>query len=93
MKTRDWVGGEDGELVAVTTSEKQAQRLDELAASSNVLQIQWSRGGLSYVLITGRSYDEDIYGSVPWRDVDDTVVNSYLAYRLWSLQYVETTAP
>jgi hypothetical protein len=92
IKIRDWVGGEDGELVAVTTSEKQAQRLDELVKSANVLQIQWARGGLSYVLVTARPYDEDVY-SVPWIDVDDTVVNPYLLYRVWSISYIETTRP
>jgi hypothetical protein len=92
VKVRDWVGGSDGELVAVTTSEQQAQRLSALVASSTVLQVQWARGGMSYILITGRSYDEDIYPTA-WTDVDDTIVNPYLTYRVWSLPYVETTAP
>jgi hypothetical protein len=92
VKVRDWVGGEDGELIAVTTSEKQAQRLDDLVKSSTVLQVQWARGGLSYVLVTARPYDQDTY-SVPWIDVDDTLVNTYLDYRVWSISYVETTSP
>jgi hypothetical protein len=92
VKIRDWVGGADGELVAVTTSEKQAQRLSAVVESSTVLQVQWARGGLSYILVTGRSYTEDIFPTA-WRDVDDTIINPYVTYRVWSLPYVETTAP
>lgn len=92
VKVRDWVGGEDGELTAVTTSEKQARRLNDLVASSTVLQVQWARGGQSYILVTGRTYSEDLFNT-PHVDVDDTVVNPYTAYRVWSIGYVETLAP
>jgi hypothetical protein len=93
VKIRDWVGGEDGTLIAITTSEKQARRLREIIASSTVHQVQWQRGGLSYIMITGRSYSEDIFPNAQIRDVDDTAVNGYIAHRKWTLAYIETTVP
>lgn len=91
VRVRDWVGGEDGQLIVVTSTEAQYARLAQLVNTSDVLLIQWAQGGLTYCLVTDRSTDETLSTDVDFCDVDGS--QSWIKYGVTSLTYLETVAP
>jgi hypothetical protein len=91
VRVRDWVGGEDGQLIIVTSTEAQLARLKSLITSGDVLQVQWAQGGRSYILLTDRTMDETISVDTDWCDADGT--QSWIRYAVHTLAYVETVAP
>jgi hypothetical protein len=91
VQVRDWVGGEDGQLIVVTSTEAQFARLRALIAAADVLQVQWAQGGRSYIQITDRTFDETISGDTDWCDADGT--QSWIRARTHTLVYIETAAP
>lgn len=91
VQVRDWVGGEDGQLIVVTSTEAQYARLQALLFSGDVLQVQWAQGGRTYMLVTERPTDETISQDTDWCDADGT--QSWIRYAVHTLAYVETQAP
>lgn len=91
VKVRDWAGGEDGQLILLTATEAQYQRLQQLITTSDVLIIHWAQGGRTYALITDRSTDEIMSVDADWCDVDGT--SSWAKYAVHTLGFIETVAP
>ena len=91
IRVRDWVGGEDGQLVLAVMTEAQFARLQALLRTNDVLQVQWKEGGRTYLLVTDRSYDEYRRADLPLPDVDGNP--STLHHTLVTLSYIETAAP
>jgi PKD repeat protein len=91
VRIRDWVGGEDGQLILITSTEAQYARLIQLITASDVLILQWAQGGRTYCLITDRSMDETISMDADWCDVDG--ISTWAKYAIHSLTYVQTVAP
>lgn len=94
VRVRDWIGGEDGELLALTNNEAQAERLRSLMLSPNTLLIVWAQGGQTYVNILARLMAEELH-YFGWCDVDGGVaqISPYLRYDLWTLSYTEASRP
>jgi hypothetical protein len=91
IKIRDWIGGEDGQLIVITTTEAQVARLRAVVYSSDVMEILWHQGGKSYVLITGWDIAE-VMTEKDFCDADG-YTNTDLRYDAYSLTFVETAAP
>jgi hypothetical protein len=91
IQVRDWLGGQDGQLIALVGSEPQASRMHDILRSNDVLLIQWAQGGRTYVLLTDRSIDNTISSDVDYCDVDG--LHTWLRYEVLTLSYVETAAP
>lgn len=91
VKIRDWVGGEDGQLIIVTSTNAQFNRLRNLVSTNDVLAVQWAQGGLSYILITDRSMDETLSADVKWCDADGQ--HDWIKYVVHTLTYIDTVRP
>jgi hypothetical protein len=89
VKIRDWVGGEDGQLIVITSNEAQLARLDALVASGDILILQWAQGGRSYVMLTDRQYTEDMT-DFTFCDADGT--QPYMRFDTHTLSYIECQA-
>jgi hypothetical protein len=94
VKVRDWIAAEDGELLALTNNEAQAERLRALMLHSGILLIQWAQGGQTYCTITNRAMTEELH-YFGYCDVDGGIptADPYLRYDLWTLTYLETARP
>jgi hypothetical protein len=92
LKIRDWVSGEDGALIVITSTEAQRRRLQALITAPETLQLQWAQGGRSYVLITGRDIAQHISSDIEFCDADGQVQN-WIRYEVHTLAYIETIAP
>jgi hypothetical protein len=91
VKVRDWVGGEDGQLIVILSTEAQAARLAAITRSGDVMQIQWAQGGRTYALITDRGSDEILSSDIDFCDADGN--QTWMRYQVRTLSYVETGAP
>lgn len=91
IKVRDWIGGEDGQLICLTQTEAQFARLRKLINTNAVLCIQWAQGGHTYALVTDSSIDETVSADIDWCDADGN--QSWLKYDVTTLTYIETAAP
>jgi hypothetical protein len=60
VRIRDWVGGEDGQLVVYTRVSDGYSRLRQFIALGTTMVIQWSMGGRSYCVLTGFDADETV---------------------------------
>src|SRR5262249_37322837 len=90
---RDWVGGEDGNLIVVTVGEPQRARLNDLLYSNDVLLVQWGQGGRPYCQITDPSDDETICSDWDWCDGDGGQLQSWQRFTVHTLAFIETAAP
>jgi len=93
VQVRDWVGAEDGDLIAVTSTEAQKARLLELLYSNDVLLIQWAQGGRTYCQVTGRSVDETISSDTDFCDAEGGQLQDHIRYSVHTLSYIETAMP
>jgi hypothetical protein len=92
-KVRDWVGGEDGQLLLFSKSEAQRARINDLLYAPETLQVQWAQGGRTYINITSRSIAELISADLDVCDVDGGPISDHIRYDAYTLDYVETVAP
>jgi hypothetical protein len=91
IRVRDWVGGEDGQLIVITSNEAQFARLQALTASNDVLEILWAQGGRTYCIITARDSAETISTDLKFCDADGD--QNWIRSSVHTLTYIETTAP
>jgi hypothetical protein len=92
IKVRDWISGEDGSLTIITSTESQMARLRALIyGSGDVLQVQWSQGGRTFIAVTGITSDETIEPNLKFCDADGQV--NYLRYNITTVSYIETASP
>lgn len=92
VRIRDWVGGEDGEIIAITSTEVQNQRLRRIIRSNDVMQLQWPQGGHTYCVIVDRSVSDYTSSDIDFCDVDGQVQLN-IRYSVTILHYLETVMP
>jgi hypothetical protein len=59
--------------------------------SGDVLQVQWSQGGRTFIAVTGITSDETIEPNLKFCDADGQV--NYLRYNITTVSYIETASP
>lgn len=91
IRIRDWVGGEDGQLVVITSTDAQFARLQGLLLTNDVLQVQWAQGGRTYLQVISRQSEETLSTDSDFCDVDGT--QGWTKFVVHTLGYVETVAP